>query len=335
MQQGKILTGRKAALKGFRLIEAALIGIIAMTMALNVPAWAGDFPLQEVLPLPGFAEGWAAKEPVKLFDRDTLFEHINGEAELYMPYGFDLLATAAYTNSSDPDIWLVADVYRMGSLLDAFGIYANYRRGKSQGVELGAEGFVTPSQLMFYQDRYFVRLQVTGATYLPPDVFLACGRTVAGKLPDRPRRPGEMEMLHIPALVPATERYITQSLLGYAFFRRGLIADAHTDGHAMQVFVVMNDAPDTARKAFSQYQSYLMKEGRDLRIGDASQTDTLTAVDPLYGGVIAERSGKYIIGALRWKDAAAADRVLKQMRAKAESVRNVYPGNLRKGEHVP
>ena len=101
-----------------------------------------------------------------LFDKDTLFDHINGEAELYFPYGFDMLATATYMDRNNPEVWIVADVYRMASLLDAFGIYSNYRKADAASVTVGAEGFVSPSQLMFYQDRYFVRLQVTGATSL-------------------------------------------------------------------------------------------------------------------------------------------------------------------------
>ena len=64
--------------------------------------------------------------------------------------------------------WLLPMSIRMGSLLDAFGIYANYRRADYKSVKIGEERVsYHPTQLMFYQDRYFVRLQVTGATSLP------------------------------------------------------------------------------------------------------------------------------------------------------------------------
>lgn len=304
------------ALIRLKVIYVIAIGVIAIALMAKIPVWANDNSLKNVLPLPGFAEGWAANDPVNLYDRETLFEHINGEAELYMPYGFDRLATVTYVNLSTPDVWLVADVYRMGSLLDAFGIYANYRRVKAEGVAIGADGFILPSQLMFYQDRYFVRLQVTGTTILQPNSFLACGRAIAQKLPNNKRRPQELEMLRIPALVPGSERYITQSPLGYAFFRRGMIADAVLEGKQMQIFVIMNDDQAAAQKGFDQYRSYLLTEGRGLQVKASLNLNALTAIDPLYGEVFAEQFGRHIIGAIRVKDASAARQIVEQMRAR-------------------
>lgn len=293
-----------------------MICMIAMILMAKIPLWADDNLMKNVLPLPGFAEDWTAKDPLNFYDRETLFEHINGEAELYIPYGFDMLATVTYVNRSNPDVWLIADVYRMGSLLDAFGIYANYRRAKAVGVPFGADGFILPSQLMFYQDRYFVRLQVTGATSLQQKIYLACGRAIAHKLPKDERRPRELEMVRIPALVPGSERYIPQSLLGYAFFRRGVSADAVLEGKPMQIFVVMSDDQAAARKAFAQYRSYLMAEGRDLQVTASLDLSALTAIDPLYGGVVAEQTGSYIIGAIRVNDISAAKQIIEQMRAR-------------------
>ena len=139
---------------------------LIIIMAVSNPVHAADLSIKDVLPGKGFAEEWVIEEKVKLYDKDTLFDHIDGEAELYFPYGFDALATASYVNKQNPDLSIVADVYRMASVLDAFGIYSNYRKTNNLWVAIGAEGFVSSSQLMFYQDRYFVRLQVAGATSL-------------------------------------------------------------------------------------------------------------------------------------------------------------------------
>jgi len=51
---------------------------------------------KEMLPMPGFAEGWRSDGGVRLYTKNTLFEHINGEAELYFPYGFVVVATTRY-----------------------------------------------------------------------------------------------------------------------------------------------------------------------------------------------------------------------------------------------
>jgi hypothetical protein len=290
-----------------------LIFFIFIT-AISNPVHAAGLSIKDILPGKGFAEGWVIEEKVKLYDKDTLFDHIDGEAELYFPYGFDALASASYVNKQNSDLSIVADVYRMASVLDAFGIYSNYRKANNLWVTIGAEGFVSPSQLMFYQDRYFVRLQISGATSLPTDTFLACARAISGNLPAGVGPPKELEVMKIPALVPKSERYLAQSLLGYVFFRRGIIADATVQDEKMQIFVIHEDTPTAARKAFGQYHSYLKAEAQGIQMTGNPARMRIIAVDPLYGGVLVEQSGRYIIGAVRVKNTSVAKQLIDELR---------------------
>jgi hypothetical protein len=296
-------------------IASAILCVFVLTMSTPVPVFAAEDSIINILPTPGFAPDWVMKERVTLYNSDTLFDHIDGEAELYFPYGFDMLATATYLNKKDPEVWVVVDVYRMDSLLNAFGIYSNYRKADAAGVVIGTEGFVSSSQLMFYQDRYFVSIQVTGATSLEQELFLACGRIVSRNLPPNAGRPRELEVLvGIPGVVTKSERYLGQSLLGYAFFRRGMIADAMIGGERVQIFVVFENSPDAARKAFDDYRSYLKAEGQEMNVTGTTDLISLTAVDPLYRGVFVEQSGPYLIGAIRMKKASAAKPIVEQLR---------------------
>ena len=296
-------------------IASAVLCVFVLTIGTPVHVFAAEDSIKNILPTPGFTPDWVMQDRVTLYNSDTLFDHINGEAELYFPYGFDMLATATYLNKKDPEVWVVVDVYRMDSLLNAFGIYSNYRKADAAGVVIGAEGFVSSSQLMFYQDRYFVRIQVTGATSLEQDLFIACGRTVSQNLPTNAGRPRELEVLSgMPGVVTKSERYLAQSLLGYAFFRRGMIADAMLGGERVQVFVVFENSPDAARKAFDDYRSYLKAEGQEMNVTGTTDRISLTAVDPLYRGVFVEQSGPYLIGAIRMKEASAAKPIVEQLR---------------------
>ena len=296
-------------------IASAVLCVFVLTISTPVPVFAAEDSIKNILPTPGFIPDWVMQDRVTLYNSDTLFDHINGEAELYFPYGFDMLATVTYLNKKNPEVWVVVDVYRMDSLLNAFGIYSNYRKADAAGVVIGAEGFVSSSQLMFYQDRYFVRIQVTGATSLEQDLFIACGRAVSRNLPPNTGRPGELEVLvAIPGVVTKSERYLGQSLLGYVFFRRGIIAEAMLGSERVQVFVVFENSSDSARKAFDDYRSYLKAEGQDMNVTGTTDRISLTAVDPLYGGVFVEQSGPYLIGAIRMKAASAANPIVQQLR---------------------
>ncbi len=288
--------------------------LIAWLTFAPAPVYAAEDTPGNVLPAPACAEGWILDGKTTLFDKETLFDRINGEAELYFPYGFDVLASARYANRQNPRIAVDADVYRMGSLLDAFGTYANYRRRDSTDVKIGTEGTLSPSQLIFYQGRYFVRLQATGTTSLGEDIFLACARAISQKLPRNAGRPKELEAFTIPAVVPKSERYIARSLLGYDFFRRGVIADAVLNSDEFQLLLVPEDSSDAASKTFDRYRSYLKASGTGIQVTGIPGRMSLTAVDPLYGNVFMAQAGRFLVGAVRFKDPSAAKQLVDQLR---------------------
>jgi hypothetical protein len=293
----------------------SIIGILLLLAAANPASAAGD-QAEMSLPAESCAEGWLREGKVTLFDKDSLFERINGESELYFPYGFEKLAYARYENRKDRTVAIDADVYAMGSLLDAFGMFANYRRKDAADAGVGTEGTVTSSQLLFYQDRYLVRLQVTGATTVDRSVLRACAGAIAKTLPPGSVRPKELDCLAVPAVAKKSERYIAQSLLGYEFFRRGLIADALLNKEQAQVFLVLERSDDAARAVFDQYRSSVAASGGSVRVSGEEGRVALEAADPLYGTVLLEQAGDVLIGAARIKDRTAAHQLIEQVRAR-------------------
>ena len=290
--------------------------ILICSLCASLPASGAENVVDKIMPAPSCAEGWTLDGNVTFFDKDSLFDRINGESELYFPYGFEKLAYARYESKQNPAIAVDADVYTMGSLLDAFGMFANYRRKDSVEAGVGAEGTVTPSQLLFYQDRYLVRLQVTGATTVDQTVLRACAGAIAKNLPPGSGRPKELDAFAVPAVVKKSERYVAQSLLGYDFFHAGLIADALLNGVPAQVFLVPERSRDAARKTFDRYRTYLKQSGSDVRVTEAQGRNLLEAIDPLYGTVLVEQAGRYLIGAVRVKDGMAAKQLIEQLRSR-------------------
>jgi hypothetical protein len=299
------------------MILAVIRAALLLSLAFAAPsATAASDSLLSALPAGGFADGWVMEEKPALFSEDTLFNHINGEAELYLPYGFDRLAAARYVKTGSAGLELAVDVYRMGSLLDAFGIWSNYRKAETPGCAVGADCVLSVSQMLFYQDRHFVKIQATGAAMPGPDVFLACGKAVSRNLPPGKGRPGELDLLRVRGAVPKTERYLPQSLLGYPFFQRGLTAGATPGGERTQLFVVIEESPAGARKAFDQYLASLKEAGREVHRTGTGDRISLEGADPLYGKVIVEQSGRYLVGAIRLKDVAAVKPVIEEMKAR-------------------
>jgi hypothetical protein len=262
------------------------------------PSYAQDVSLSKAVTLTGQSMDWHLEEPVKRYTPDDLFTYINGEAELYMPYGFTQLASAFYSKiGSKAEIGLAVDVYQMGSLLDAFGIYAQYRKPDNQFLTMGCEGYVNPSQLLFYQDRYFINLAASGTSEFDRSIFETFARAVSKNLPSS-SLPRELDLVKVKSLIPRTERYYPEGLLGYRFFRHGLIALAQLENKKVRFFVLMEESPQSAQKTVTAYVHYLDSSGKKFQpLEAASGERTLFAVDPLHSGLIIGTKGRYVFGA--------------------------------------
>ena len=253
--------------------------------------------LEDLLPGASCAPGWQLEGKAQLYDRDTLSDRIDGEAELYFPYGFERLAAVRYAFGKNPGTGMDVEVFRMGSLLDAFGMYANYRQKDAGPGAIGAESSLAPPQLFFYQGRYFVQLQITGSDSPDPDALAACGRAVAAKLPGKGERPAELSVFNRPDLVKGSERYLAESLLGYDFLNRGILADAVVGGSSLQVFLLLGTTNDSASAALQRYRSQI--PAVKLEAGEKDE-QFIEGVDPLYGPVTVLRKGPCLAGALKY-----------------------------------
>jgi hypothetical protein len=69
------------------------------------------------------------------------------------------------------------------------------------------------------------------------------------------------------------------------------------------------------RKFLSIYRSYLKAEGQRMSVAATTgEITSMTAVDPMHGGVFIVQSGLYIISATLMKDASAAKAIVDQLR---------------------
>lgn len=282
---------------------------VLLPLLVFAPGLAADTvrEMEALLPPAACASGWQIEGKAQSYDRDTLSNLINGEAELYFPYGFDRMAAARYVSRDHAGAGIDLYVYRLGSLLDAFGMYANYRQKDGRRLPVGVEASLSGTQLFFYQGRYFVQAQITGADGVNPERLVDCARSVAQRLDGTLQRPQELLAFERPEVIRETVRYLPQSLLGYDFLSRGFIADAVVEGSRLQLFTLLGMTPESASTVMERYQARLS--------GNAGVLAThggllLEGVDPLYGPAMLFRTGGCLAGAIRFSDKNRARRLL-------------------------
>jgi hypothetical protein len=291
-----------------------LLAMGAVVLALVVsPAGAAETDAARLLPTPQCGPGWVMEGKPVTYLPDDLYKHINGEAELYLPYGFRVLATVRYESKADKNRGFVVNLFKMGSVLDAFGIFSNYRGPGYDKPDLGTEAFVTESQLMCYQDYYFVQFGPSGEGDVDPADLLACGRLVVGNLPGDRRKPEELRYVATSGMEPGTEKYVAKGVLGYPFFTRAVMAEADLGGVPGRVLVILTDSKGAAVSALEEYLAHLTKAGREAQKEQTTRGVKVTARDPLYRGVLFQQSGPFIAGVTGLADPSKGQALLDQI----------------------
>ena len=305
----------KSGIRSRLRVAAVVIRVLVAGFVLyGAAAHAGGESLEKKLGAVPLPKGWKCSG-VTPYDSKNLYELVDGEAELYFPYGFKQLVAANYGSTINRADTLTAEVYELGSLLNAFGVYSNFRDKDSKRVELGGDGFINGTQVVFYQGNYFVKVQAGGKP--PENALMDCAKSVSKLLPPNTAKPAELDMLKIDRLIPNTEQYIGQSLLGYDFFRCGLCADANVNGKAERLFIVLEQSPESAEKTLAGYAEFLKKSHANVEWKETSIGKVLTGQDPLHKQVSATVAGPHIVGVAKGTDADLDMTGVMELRARA------------------
>lgn len=128
--------------------------------------------------LPGHIREWKAVGKDRIYDRDTLFDYMNGGAEVYLAFDFRTVHVRKFHRPDGKEMTL--DIYEMGSAPEAFGVFSCDREDEDAGLGQGSEyGF---GLLRFWKGPYFVTI-MTDAQGEEADVdVLELGRKVSDLL---------------------------------------------------------------------------------------------------------------------------------------------------------
>lgn len=252
--------------------------------------------VEQLFPEPGFEEGWDWLGVPERYGPENLFEYIDGEAELYLKYGFQELATLTYSWESAEDTFFVVDVYEMGTPLNAFGLYSNYRYPGYEYEEIGTEGFVSDYGVKFYQGRYVVELRAGDTSERCRRAVRRAARQISERIGGTLDPPQALAFLPSEGQVDKTLRYIADVMLNQEFLPGGLEARYRIDGEEVMGFVVLFQTAEEAREGYRQLRAYFEDEGRTVLPMDALGPDVFGVETPYHGHGLFALEGRFLAG---------------------------------------
>ena len=128
--------------------------------------------------LPTEAEGWKWDGNEDRYDSQSVFQYMNGAAELYLAYDFQNLRVRRFEKPDRPSITL--ELYDMASSENAYGVFSFERQDRAVGIGQGSE--FGGGLLRFWKGKYLVCIYSEGEGAEVESAILTMGRATADSI---------------------------------------------------------------------------------------------------------------------------------------------------------
>ena len=274
---------------------------ICMVLGIIIFLWgqgaeAKDFKFPEITE-------WKQSGEIQTFVPKTLYEYINGAADLYLAYDFLELKVAEYQNDKKASVTI--DVYRHKNTIYAFGIYGQERLPNANYINVGVQGYIESNVLNFLIGPYYVKISSYNTGAEDQKILLTFAKKVSENLGERGVLPSILSSFPGEGKKKNSEKFIARNFLGYSFLHSAFTADYELSGTKFRLFVIeggdQNDCPN-------MIQEYLLHTGNlQTRIEEGH----FKVKDPYHGEIDFYWKGRYIWGALNLDEPTIRSKYLK------------------------
>jgi hypothetical protein len=236
---------------------------------------------------------------VEIFDRENIYDLVDGQAEAFFAYGFEQVVVRGYDNAEGAVLSI--EVWQLAAAVDAYGLFTASIAGTP--VAIGNDGDTDPGRrLAFWQDRYYVRIRARQE--LPDADLRGFAETVSAALPFGGERPALMGRLPPDGLVERSAVFFHEEIsiqnelwlggenvLGLGPETDGILAQYDVDGASARLLLVQYPDAEAASAGLDALDTALVSS-----LVDADARDNLLGV--VFGEVDEAAAGALLAGVL-------------------------------------
>jgi hypothetical protein len=291
--------GSEMMKKVYLFISVCLV-LVYFILWMKIPSWAFSSEVKPFI----FPEitGWKQSEEIQTFSPKTLFEYINGDADLYLMYDFQELKVAEYQNEKKASV--IIEVYRHKTPTHAFGIYSQERLSNANFLDIGAQGYSEKDILNFVAEDYYVKMNSFKTGPEDQEILLNFAKKVAENLGEKGTLPSILSSFPEEGKKKNSEKFIAIKFLGYSFLHSAFTADYELSGMKFKLFVIESDQKE-CKDMIQKYLQQTKSPEKNITEG------RYTIADPYHGEIDLHWKGKNILGILNVSDASLRSKYLK------------------------
>jgi len=164
--------------------------------------------------LPRLVYEYEASGQDKYYYPESLFEYINGGAELFISYGLKKVVSRSYIRSGQPKV--VVEIFNMDQPKNAFGVFSHGREKLDETYGQGSETY--EGAILFWKDRYYISVVSDVETSISKIALEKMARKIDKLIKDEGELPEILDWIPEEQLVPESVFYFHHYVWLNAFF---------------------------------------------------------------------------------------------------------------------
>lgn len=220
---------------------------------------------------PDEMHGWKKQTKDEIYNRETIFDYMNGAGEIYRSFSFRKLLVRHLAKPHQPTITI--ELFDMGSSEDAFGVFTH---GCEAEEDIGQGAQYREGLLCFWQSNFFVCMYSEDETASSKKAVLALGKAIATSIKTIGTKPKLLEYLPKEDLIEKGIRYFHNHIsLNHHYFvsdQNILNLNKHTDAvlarYKDKSYILCVQYPDKrqAKSSFDKFVSAYLPESKQTGI---------------------------------------------------------------------
>lgn len=263
-------------------------------------------------------ETLAPMQGAENFGPETLADKINGKAELYLSAGFLGLTSQRFALHDDPESWMEAFVYDMGTPKHAFAVYSLQRRAEAEPLALTPFSYRTANALFFVHGKFYIEVVASVLSDPMTRAMASFGERFVEKIPGRADAIEETMRFPREDMIDGSIALLISDAFGFEGLDNVFTARYRVQGQEVTAFLSERKDDREALRLVQAYRDFLVSNGGTEAPEQASEavkvTDTVTI--RIFGDLeLFFSCGRYMAGVRDTETLRVAQEVAQRMMA--------------------
>ena len=218
---------------------------------------------------------WKISDDVQSFNSESLYEYINGAADLYIVYDFQSLMVATYKseNGGEGGAEIDVEVYDQENLIDAYGIYTQERPSKPENVDVGSLAYIEGSMLNFISGKYYVKIDSHDNSDQTINAIINIAGKLSEKLCQNPELPKILNLFPKEKKIENSDRFHAKDFLGHGFLSDVYSCDYEVRDNKYTLFFIKKIRNDDCEYIINKYLNFCKQTSDEVKEGKLKLSD--------------------------------------------------------------